>query len=72
MVDFIIPFEEDTPQKLIEDIVPDVLVKGKDWEGKTVAGADFIKEHGGEVRFIDLEQGLSTTAIIDKILTSNR
>lgn len=72
MVDFIIPFEEDTPQKLIEDIVPDVLVKGKDWGGKTVAGADFIKEHGGEVRFIDLEQGLSTTAIIDKILTSNR
>lgn len=72
MVDFVIPFYEDTPQKLIEDIVPDVLVKGKDWEGKTVAGADFIRRHGGEVRFIDLEQGLSTTAIIEKILAANR
>lgn len=72
MVDFVIPFYEDTPQKLIQDIVPDVLVKGKDWEGKTVAGADFIKMHGGEVRFIDLEHGLSTTAIIEKILASNR
>lgn len=72
MVDFIIPFEEDTPQELIEAIVPDVLVKGKDWEGKTVAGADFVIMHGGEVQFINLEQGLSTTAIVEKIMASNR
>lgn len=66
-VDMVIPFEDDTPQVLIEKIKPDIMVKGKDWEGKTVAGAEFVQSYGGEVRFIDLEQGLSTTHIIEKI-----
>lgn len=66
-VDFVIPFEEDTPQRLIEEIHPDVLVKGKDWEGKKISGDDFVMSYGGKVRFIDLEQGLSTTSIIEKI-----
>ncbi len=66
-VDFVIPFEDDTPQKLIETIKPDVMVKGEDWKGKTVAGADFVKSYGGKVEFIKLEQGLSTTHIIEKI-----
>ena len=66
-VDFVIPFEEDTPQNLIETIKPDVMVKGEDWKGKTVAGADFVKSYGGRVEFIKLEQGLSTTHIIEKI-----
>lgn len=69
-VDYVIPFEDDTPQKLIELIKPDVLVKGKDWEGKTVAGGDFVRANGGTVEFINLEQGLSTTNIINKILHS--
>lgn len=72
MIDYVVPFYEDTPQKLIEAIKPNVLVKGKDWEGKTVAGADFLKENGGEVKFIDLEKGLSTTSIIEKILATNK
>ena len=67
MVDFVIPFEEDTPQKLIEEIRPDVLVKGTDWKGKEVAGARFVESYGGSVEFIELEQGLSTTAIVEKI-----
>ena len=66
-VDFVIPFEDDTPQKLIEAISPDVLVKGKDWEGKEVAGAAYIQSIGGVVEFIDLEIGLSTTNLIQKI-----
>lgn len=66
-IDFVIPFEEDTPQKLIEEIKPDVMVKGEDWKGKTVAGADFVQSYGGKVEFIKLEQGLSTTNIIEKI-----
>ena len=66
-VDFVIPFEEDTPQNLIEAIKPDVMVKGEDWRGKVVAGADFVKSYGGKVEFIKLEQGLSTTHIIKKI-----
>lgn len=66
-VDFVIPFEEDTPQKLIEAIRPDVMIKGEDWKGKVVAGADFVKSYGGKIEFIKLEQGLSTTNIIEKI-----
>lgn len=69
-VDFVIPFEDDTPQTLIETIRPDVLVKGKDWEGKEVAGGAFVKSIGGRVEFIELEQGLSTTNIINKIMKS--
>ncbi|MDR1913429.1 MAG: hypothetical protein LBQ68_02960, partial [Clostridiales bacterium] len=67
-VDYIIPFDEDTPQWLIEQIEPDVLVKGKEWYGKEVAGSEFIKTYGGRTEFIELEQGLSTTNIIDRIL----
>lgn len=66
-VDFVIPFEEDTPQKLIEQVKPDVLVKGKDWEGKEVAGGAFVRSYGGTLAFVELEQGLSTTHIIEKI-----
>lgn len=72
MIDYVVPFEEDTPQTLIEAIRPDVLVKGKDWEGKRVAGADFLASYGGIVVFVDLEQGLSTTAVINRILRANR
>lgn len=72
MVDCIVPFSEDTPQILIEALRPDVLVKGKDWEGKEVAGAEFLREYGGSVVFIDLEEGLSTTAIVEKIRSSGR
>lgn len=69
-VDFVIPFEDDTPQTLIERVKPDVLVKGKDWEGMPVAGGDFVRANGGSLEFINLEQGLSTTSIIEKILRS--
>ncbi len=67
-VDYVVMFEDDTPEALIRAIKPDVLIKGKDWEGKPVAGGEFVKENGGEVCFIELEQGLSTTNIIGKIL----
>lgn len=66
-VDFIIPFDEDTPQALIEQVKPDVLVKGKDWAGKEIAGGEFVRSYGGKVEFIELEQGLSTSNIIEKI-----
>lgn len=72
MIDFVIPFDDDTPQILIEAIRPDVLVKGSDWEGKAVAGADILQEYGGRVEFVKLEQGLSTSNIVEKILMLNR
>ena len=67
-IDYLVLFDEDTPETLIREIQPDVLIKGKDWEGKVVAGGDFVREHGGQVCFIDLEEGLSTSNIINKIL----
>lgn len=66
-VDFVIPFEEDTPERLIQSICPDVLVKGLDWKGKEVAGSEHILQSGGRVEFIELEQGLSTTTIVERI-----
>jgi len=66
-VDIIIPFDEDTPQNLIEQVKPDVLVKGKDWEGYEIAGGEFVRSYGGRVEFLELEQGLSTSNIINKI-----
>ena len=67
-IDYLVLFEDDTPETLIREIRPDVLIKGKDWEGKTVAGGTFVQETGGQVAFIDLEGDLSTTDIIQKIL----
>lgn len=65
-VDYVIAFDEDTPQKLIEDIKPDVLVKGADWEGKEVAGVDCVKK----VCYVPLVEGHSTSEIIKKIKSS--
>lgn len=71
-IDYLVLFEDDTPEKLIKSIKPDVLVKGRDWEGKNVVGAEFVQQNGGKVQFIDLEQGLSTTNIIKKIVQINQ
>lgn len=62
-VDFVVVFDEDTPEDLIALIKPDVLVKGKDYEGKSVAGASFAKE----LKLIDFVADKSTTGIINKI-----
>lgn len=51
-VDEVVIFEDDTPEDLIRSLRPDVLVKGSDWEGKEIAGAEFVKSCGGQVVFI--------------------
>ncbi len=63
-VDYVVIFDEDTPERIIKIIKPDVLVKGKDYLGKHIAGEEFVKENGGNVALIDLEAGRSTTNII--------
>lgn len=65
-VDFVVIFNEDTPQTLIETVKPDILIKGADWKGKTVAGAEAVKAHGGKVEFVTFEDGFSTTGVIKK------
>ncbi len=69
-IDMVVPFEADTPELLIRDIQPDILVKGADWRGKGVAGAEFVEQNGGEVQFIDLLPGRSTTGLADRIRSS--
>jgi D-beta-D-heptose 7-phosphate kinase/D-beta-D-heptose 1-phosphate adenosyltransferase len=62
-VDFVVPFEKDTPYDLIKMIAPDVLVKGGDYEGKKVVGTEFA----GELKLVDFVDGKSTTKTIQKI-----
>ncbi len=66
-VDHVVIFNGSTPYKLIKTLVPDVLIKGADWKGKEVAGADVVKANGGKVEFIKYIDGLSTTNIVEKI-----
>lgn len=63
-VDAVVVFEDATPEALIREIEPDVLVKGSDYEGKEIAGADFVRSRGGRVVTIPLVPGLSTTGIL--------
>jgi len=63
-VDMVVVFEEDTPERLIQAMKPELLVKGADYTVDTVVGADQVKAWGGEVYLADLTPGVSTTAII--------
>ncbi len=67
ITDAIIIFEEDTPRELINFIMPDVLVKGGDYTVETIVGAKEVIAEGGEVKIISLEEGFSTTGIIEQI-----
>lgn len=69
-VDEVRVFDEPTPQRLIEEIKPDVLVKGGDWQVSEIVGADFVLQRGGEVCSLPLKEGFSTTGIVEKILGS--
>ncbi|HNX21201.1 MAG TPA: D-glycero-beta-D-manno-heptose 1-phosphate adenylyltransferase [Bacteroidales bacterium] len=65
-VDFVILFEEDTPFELIQQIIPDVLVKGGDYNKDQIVGADIVTSNGGEVVVLDFVDGFSTTQIINQ------
>jgi rfaE bifunctional protein nucleotidyltransferase chain/domain len=66
-VDAVTLFEEDTPRELIAELLPDVLVKGADWS-HFIAGKEEVLAAGGRVLTIPIEQGYSTTNIVNKIL----
>lgn len=70
-VDWVVPFEEDTPQRLIARLLPDVLVKGGDYSVEEIAGGTEVMENGGEVKVLNFEDGVSTTGIIERI-TKNK
>jgi D-beta-D-heptose 7-phosphate kinase / D-beta-D-heptose 1-phosphate adenosyltransferase len=66
-VDWVVPFSEDTPMKLIEKYQPDVLVKGGDYSEDEIVGADFVKSYGGKVTALSFVDGLSTSRVIEKV-----
>ncbi|MCL6690751.1 D-beta-D-heptose 7-phosphate kinase / D-beta-D-heptose 1-phosphate adenosyltransferase [Pseudomonas citronellolis] len=66
-VDWVVSFSEDTPERLLAQVRPDVLVKGGDYSVDQVVGADIVAGYGGEVRVLGLVPNSSTTAIVEKI-----
>ena len=66
-VDWVLPFNEDTPERLLELLQPDVLAKGGDYRINEVVGADIVKNYGGKVEVLNFVDDCSTTAIVNKI-----
>ncbi|GAB3678601.1 bifunctional D-glycero-beta-D-manno-heptose-7-phosphate kinase/D-glycero-beta-D-manno-heptose 1-phosphate adenylyltransferase HldE [Salinisphaera aquimarina] len=66
-VDWVVPFSEDTPERLICRLCPDILVKGGDYRPDEIAGGDCVRAAGGEVRVLDFVDGFSTSAIIKRM-----
>ncbi|MFT4761938.1 MAG: rfaE bifunctional protein nucleotidyltransferase chain/domain [Paraglaciecola sp.] len=67
MVDAVVVFEEDTPLELIKLTMPDVLVKGGDWQPHQIVGSTEVLNNGGEVKSLPFVEGYSTTNIEAKI-----
>lgn len=65
-VDRTVIFDEETPEKIIKEIKPDVLVKGGDWKIDQIVGGDFVQSYGGKVLSLNFIEGRSTTKIIEK------
>jgi len=66
-VDAVVLFDEDNPLRVIQHLVPNVLVKGGDWTEDKIIGADVVKQAGGVVKSLPFVSGYSTTALIEKI-----
>lgn len=67
VVDLVLCFDYDTPLRLIESIIPDVLVKGGDWSISEIVGSDIVLQNNGKVQSLTFIEGHSSTAIIEKI-----
>ena len=70
-VDWVVSFDEDTPEKLLAEIRPDVLVKGGDYDVGSVVGAAIVTAYGGDVRVLGFVDNCSTTAIVDRVRASS-
>ena len=66
-VDAVVMFPEDTPADLIRRLQPDILVKGADWPADQIVGRDTVEARGGRVVLVPVEQGYSTTSIVERI-----
>jgi len=68
-VDYVVVFDDEEPKNLIAQILPDVLVKGRDW-AHYVSGRDIVEANGGHVVLADMVEGISTTNVIAKIVAA--
>lgn len=66
-VDYVVLFDEDTPSNLINELIPDILIKGADWKLSEIVGGKTVIENGGEVKTIQFVNDQSTSKIIDLI-----
>jgi rfaE bifunctional protein nucleotidyltransferase chain/domain len=66
-VDLAVLFGEDTPARVIDEVAPDVLVKGGDWAVERIVGRESVEARGGRVLSIPLREGLSTTSLVERI-----
>ena len=69
-VSFVIIFDEETPERLIKQLRPDIIIKGGDYNIQDIIGADFVRSYGGEVLTIPYLEGNSSSNIIDKVKRS--
>ena len=67
-VDWVVPFSEDTPRRVIAEVLPDLLVKGGDYQPHEIAGYEEVTANGGQVLVLNFEDGCSTSGIIRTIL----
>lgn len=67
-VDWVVCFEDDTPERLLAKVKPDVLVKGGDYKLEQIVGASIVSQHGGEVKILKFVENCSTTSIVNRIL----
>ena len=67
-VDLAVIFPDDTPARLIEEVRPQVLVKGGDWALERIVGREFVESYGGRVLNVPVREGLSTSVLVERIL----
>ena len=67
-VDYVVLFDEDTPEMLIKELIPDVLIKGADWSKENIVGGDFVESNGGSIESVAFVSNQSTSKIIEIIL----
>jgi len=67
-VDYVVAFDEETPARVIQDLVPDVLVKGGDWSTDQIVGRDTVQAAGGRVMSLPFSPGYSTSSLIDAVV----
>jgi D-beta-D-heptose 7-phosphate kinase/D-beta-D-heptose 1-phosphate adenosyltransferase len=71
-VDAVVIFAEDTPAEIVKALQPDILVKGADWPADQIVGRDTVEARGGRVVLVPVEQGYSTTSIVERVMRAAR